>query len=254
MPIPIIIVLLSFLSLTYHVNKPIHLPLIRFARRSGSLPGYFSINKYEGESDMFVRRENARVFFRLYPVVSILVILHVVIWFMLFLRLSSAEPLWERMIGFNAAIREGEYWRLVSPLVLHVRFEHMMINSISLLLFGPALEQMLGKSKFLLLYIGSGIGANIASFFLLPAMYSHVGASGAIFGLFGMYGYLIVFRRDMIDKQHARLLLAVISISLFIAFTAPGANMVAHLFGFLAGGIIAPFISSRLHPHRPFLL
>jgi rhomboid protease GluP len=203
---------------------------------------------------MFVRRENARAFFRLYPVVSILIILHIVMWLMFVVRFSIMEPLWERMIGFNAAIRQGEYWRLVSPLVLHVRFEHMMINSISLLLFGPALEQMLGKSKFLLLYIGSGIGANIATFFLLPAMYSHVGASGAIFGLFGMYGYLIVFRRDTIDKQHSRLLLAVISISLFIAFTAPDVNMVAHLFGLLTGGIIAPFISSRLRPHRPFLL
>lgn len=203
---------------------------------------------------MFMRRENARAFFRLYPVVSILIILHIVVWLIFVVRFSIMEPLWERMIGFNAAIRQGEYWRLVSPLVLHVRFEHMMINSISLLLFGPALEQMLGKSKFLLLYIGSGTGANIATFFLLSAMYSHVGASGAIFGLFGMYGYLIVFRRDMIDKQHSRLLLAVISISLFIAFTAPDVNMVAHLFGFLTGGIIAPFISSHLRPHRPFLL
>lgn len=203
---------------------------------------------------MFVRMENAHTFFRFYPVVSILVALHIIIWFMFFLRIPITEPLWEKMIGFNAAVQNGEYWRLVSPLVLHVRFEHMMINSISLILFGPALEKMLGKSKFLLLYLGSGICANVATFFLLPAMYSHAGASGAIFGLFGMYGYLIVFRRDMIETQHARLLFAVICISLFMAFTAPNVNMVAHLFGFLGGGIIAPFISCHLHPQRPFFL
>jgi rhomboid protease GluP len=203
---------------------------------------------------MFARMENAHTFFRFYPVVSILVALHVVIWFTFFLRIPIAEPLWEKMIGFNAAVQKGEYWRLVSPLVLHVRFEHMIINSISLILFGPALEKMLGKSKFLILYIGSGICANIATFFVLPAMYSHAGASGAIFGLFGMYGYLIVFRRDIIETQHARLLFAVICISLFISFTAPDVNMAAHLFGFLGGGIIAPFISSHLHPHQPFLL
>ncbi|BDG49034.1 MULTISPECIES: rhomboid family intramembrane serine protease [Parageobacillus] len=203
---------------------------------------------------MFVRMENAHAFFRFYPVVSILVVLHVLIWFMFFLRIPIAEPLWEKMIGFNAAIKKGEYWRFISPLVLHVRFEHMIINSISLILFGPALEKMLGKGKFLLLYTGSGIFANVATFFLLPAMYSHAGASGAIFGLFGMYGYLVTFRRDIIEAQHARLLFAVLCISLFIAFTAPDANVAAHLFGFLGGGIIAPFISSHLHRQKPFFI
>ncbi|MBA2876356.1 rhomboid family intramembrane serine protease [Thermaerobacillus caldiproteolyticus] len=199
---------------------------------------------------MFTRTENVHTFLRLYPVVSILVSSHFLFWFMFFLNTPATDSILKTLIGFNAAVWKGEYWRLVSPLFLHLHFGHMIVNSISLLLFGPALEKMLGKWKFIIAYIGSGLFANIATLFLLPAMYSHLGASGAIFGLFGIYSYLIIFRNDVIDQQHAHIIIAVLCIGFFMTITTPNMNTVAHLFGFLGGAIIAPFVAFNLHLYR----
>ncbi|NNU87808.1 rhomboid family intramembrane serine protease [Geobacillus sp. MR] len=194
---------------------------------------------------MFHDAGNVRSLVRLYPVVSIVLSAHIVLWILFVLPLTALEPVWQYIIGTNGAIRNGEYWRLISPLVLHYDFNHMAANSLSLWLFGPWLERALGKGKFLLLYIGGGVGANIATVLLLPPMYTHVGASGAIFALFGMYSYLALFRRDLIAPKHTQLLLVIVVIHLLLSLMEPDGNLMAHLFGFATGGLLAPFLAIR---------
>src|SRR5690625_3147835 len=149
---------------------------------------------------MFIRQERSlKEFISFYPIVSALVIIHIALWFLIdFSQSSFGRQLLLWGVGNNALIHEGEYWRLFTPIFLHGGLRHVLFNSFSLVLFGPALEQMLGRVKFIIVYIAAGLIGNIATLLFGPVMYTHLGASGAVFGLLGAYMYMVFMRRDLI--------------------------------------------------------
>ena len=83
---------------------------------------------------------------------------------------------------------------------MHSGFTHVLFNSFSLILFGPGLERILGKFKFIAIYLITGVSANIATLLIEPVTYIHVGASGSIFGLFGMYISITLYRKHLLIK------------------------------------------------------
>ncbi|WP_394220087.1 rhomboid family intramembrane serine protease [Halobacillus trueperi] len=193
---------------------------------------------------MFVRTESFKEFIRFYPIVSFLVGLHFALWLLMdFLQLGFAVDLKEWGIGMNALILNGEYWRLATPIFLHGDFTHALFNSFSLVLFGPALEQMLGKGKFVVMYLFAGIVGNLGTFIVNPdAYYWHLGASGAIFGIFGVYLFMVMNRKHLIDTANSQIILAIFAIGLFMTFARPNINIFGHLFGLIGGFAIAPVI------------
>ncbi|WP_332698002.1 rhomboid family intramembrane serine protease [Halalkalibacter lacteus] len=189
---------------------------------------------------MFIRNESFYSFRRRYPVITILVAIHLVLFIsMNFLPFGN----WIRAmgIGYNLAVANGEYWRLLTPIFMHIGAGHVIFNSFSLVIFGPALERMLGKFKFIVIYLLTGIIANIATYYLGGLTYPpHLGASGAIFGLLGMYVYLVINRKDLIDRANSQLVMTIILIGLVMTFVNPNINILAHLFGLIAGAALAP--------------
>lgn len=187
---------------------------------------------------MFTRTESFREFIRLYPIVTSIVIIHLILYVFsgtfLFPDLFGIE----RLVGVNLYIANGELWRLISSLFVHNGFSHMFFNSISLILFAPALERMLGKMKFLLLYVGSGIAANVATYYIMPLTYIHVGSSGAIFGLFGYYIFIALFRKQMLSKENSQIIITISALSIIMTFLQPNINITAHIFGFITGVMI----------------
>jgi membrane associated rhomboid family serine protease len=105
-------------------------------------------------------------------------------------------------------------------------------------LFGPALERMLGKLKFLAVYLISGIAANIATLLLEPPAYVHVGSSGAIFGLFGFYISMAMYQKHMLSRESSQTVLTIAAISVVMTFIQPNINITAHIFGLIAGFLI----------------
>ncbi|AIM16780.1 MULTISPECIES: rhomboid family intramembrane serine protease [Neobacillus] len=187
---------------------------------------------------MFTRTESFREFIRFYPIVSIIVGIHIALY--LFTILPIFPNLWfiETFSGINLYIINGEYWRLITPIFMHSGFSHVLFNSFSLILFGPGLERMLGGSRFLLVYLVSGLIANIATLFIEPLTYTHVGSSGAIFGLFGYYIAIIVFRKNILSKQNSQIIITLAIISLVMTFVEPNINITAHIFGLLGGFVL----------------
>ncbi|GAB2555797.1 rhomboid family intramembrane serine protease [Gracilibacillus alcaliphilus] len=201
---------------------------------------------------MFIRTEGFKGFLHFYPIVSAIIILQVSVWLFTTFVPEWGQWLYYLGVGINLGIEQGEYWRLVTPIFLHGGFAHLAFNSFSLILFAPALEQMLGKFKFIVAYLITGIAANILTYIIEPnPLYAHVGASGAIFGLFGLYMFMIFFEKQLIDPQSARLIFLISIIGLVMTFLRPNINIAGHIFGFIAGFALGPIILKNVTAFVP---
>jgi membrane associated rhomboid family serine protease len=194
---------------------------------------------------MFIRTESFKEFIRYYPVITFIVLIHILVYLATVLPIFPNSVLFENLMGVNLYIVEGEYWRLVTPIFLHSGFAHMLFNSFSLVLFGPALERILGKGRFIALYLATGIIGNIATLILKPLTYTHVGSSGAIFGLFGIYIAMVIFRKDLMSRENAQVILTMAVIGLIMTFIQANINVTAHLFGFISGFILGSIFLGR---------
>ncbi|RLQ93177.1 rhomboid family intramembrane serine protease [Falsibacillus albus] len=198
---------------------------------------------------MFVRNERFQDYVKLYPVITTIAAIHTVLFAIGSIPFFPRQWLFHTLAGVNIYIDQGEYWRLVTPIFIHMDFSHYIFNTISLLLFGPPLEQMLGKRLFIALYLVCGISANLFTFLLLPLTYIHVGSSGAIFGLFGFYSAMVAARK-ITARQSVQLILPLVIIALFMTFIQPGVNVVGHIFGLLTGLVIGLLSMKKLHSFK----
>ncbi|WP_121641936.1 rhomboid family intramembrane serine protease [Bacillus vallismortis] len=198
---------------------------------------------------MFIRTENFQTFIRLYPVVTFILALQAVLWLFFSLPIHSVVLWRDTVTGYNLGVTNGEWWRLITPVLLHAGFTHLLFNSMSIFLFAPALEQMLGKTRFLLVYAGSGIIGNIGTYVTEPLDYVHVGASGAIFGLFGVYLYMVVFRKELIGREHSKMILTLLAFAVLMSLINSNINIMAHLFG-LCGGFLLSFLCVQIKERR----
>jgi membrane associated rhomboid family serine protease len=191
---------------------------------------------------MFSRTENFQQFIRYYPIVSTIILIHILLYLVTLIPIFPSRLIFETLAGVNLYIAEGEYWRFITPIFLHSGFAHMLFNSFSLVLFGPALEKMLGKTKFTLLYLAGGTLANVATYLVNPLSYSHVGSSGAIFALFGFYLAIILFKKHLLSRQNSQIVLTITVIGLVMTFIQPNVNVAAHVFGLISGFLIGSIV------------
>lgn len=172
-------------------------------------------------------------FIRTHPVIFILVGINIL--FFLFITLPIFPNRWiaEKMIGVNILIANGEWWRLVTPIFIHSNFNHLLFNCISLVIIGSLLEERKKKSTFLLVYLSSGIFANVFTYIFAPLTFIHIGASGAVFGLLGVFAMLIYLNK--LPYQLKNSLLVIIILALLFTFMEKNTNIYAHIGGFLWG-------------------
>jgi membrane associated rhomboid family serine protease len=135
-----------------------------------------------------------------------------------------------RLIG----VAQGEYYRLITSAFLHAGVLHILFNMFALAQIGPILENTLGRARYLALYLLSALGGSVAAYLLAPPGQPSVGASGAIFGLFGAY-YVVVRRLGGETSQ----IVVLLAINLAITFTVPNIDWRAHLGGLATGAALA---------------
>ena len=146
----------------------------------------------------------------------------------------------------NAAIEAGQWWRLITPVLLHGGLMHIGFNMYALYVLGPGLERFFGKWRFLLLYLVSGVAGNVFSYVF--SSYNSLGASAAIFGLLAAQGVFLYQHRQMFGKSAQRSLSNVVFIALvnFVIGLSPGIDNWGHLGGFLGGFLFSWFAGPRL--------
>ncbi|OLN23526.1 hypothetical protein BTO30_05170 [Domibacillus antri] len=137
---------------------------------------------------------------------------------------------------FNPLILEGEWWRFITPMFLHIGLLHLIMNSLALYYLGTAVEQIYGRLRFLWIYLFSGLTGSLLSFLLTPNL--SAGASGAIFGLFGALLYFGVTKPKLFFRTMGMNVLVVIGINLLFGFSVPGIDNAGHIGG-LIGGFLA---------------
>jgi len=153
--------------------------------------------------------------------------------------------------NFGPLTTGGEWWRLLTSMFVHGSTLHMLVNMFGLALAGPFLEKIIGWWRVLLIYLVSGILSGLASIWFNGAAIS-VGASGAIFGLYGTVLILALAKvvSWQFDSGFVAVLVLFAGINIVIGF-APGSNIdnAAHISGLVAGmamgGILMPRYGSR---------
>ena len=136
--------------------------------------------------------------------------------------------------GDLIGVAVGQYYRLLTAAFLHAGTFHLLSNMFALVTIGPALEQALGRARYLALYLVSALGGSTLSYLVSDQGTLGVGASGAIFGLFG--AYYVVVRRVGGDTGS---IVTLLIINLVITFAVPIIDWRAHLGGLATGAAVA---------------
>jgi len=143
-------------------------------------------------------------------------------------------------------VADGAFWQLVTSYFTHVQVWHIGFNMLALYVLGPQLEGLLGRVRFLALYLLAGLCGSLAVYWLSPVNQPTVGASGAIFGLMGA---LLVVAVKL--RANVQALLGLLAVNALI--TVIGAGYISwqgHLGGFLGGVLLGLVLFYAPQRHR----
>jgi membrane associated rhomboid family serine protease len=160
---------------------------------------------------------------------------------------EPGQQLFELLLLNKPLVAAGELWRLVTVTLTHAPIQvmplHLLFNMYFLYLAGPFVERLYGRWTFLLMYVVFAIGASLTSFALTspPDSPLAVGASGAIFGLFGLLVAAERLHRPVLDRQSRAFLGqlgGLVIFNLILGFIIPGVDNFAHIGGLVTGLVI----------------
>jgi membrane associated rhomboid family serine protease len=177
----------------------------------------------------------------------VILALNIVVW--LLMTFSGGSMRLSVLVRFGAKVTwlvaRGEYWRLFTAIFLHIGFVHLAFNSYALYILGPQVESLFGRSRFLVLYLLSGLAGSVASYALSNS--TSAGASGAIFGLVGALVVYLVRHRDIFGRRGQRSLINVIVVIIYnlaLSVMVPGIDVYGHggglIGGLIVGGVLCP--------------
>ena len=167
------------------------------------------------------------------PVVSLSLIgLNIAFWLLQIMPGSYVTDL----MAYVPQITGVQPWRMITAGFVHnpANFLHLLLNMYSLYIFGQVLEPMLGRARFLALYLISVFGGSVGVLLLANPDSWVVGASGAIFGL--MAAYFVILRQL---GQNSGQMLGLIAINLVFGFFSSGVSWEGHVGGLVTGGVVA---------------
>lgn len=145
------------------------------------------------------------------------------------------------MFGEVVRYDPTQLWRLVSPIFVHIGWQHFLFNSFTLYALGYQLEGLFGSRRFLILYLLAGIMGNAFVFFFTPNVVS-AGASTSLFGLFGAMALLRYYSRSpyvqVLGQRYTALLIA----NLIITLLNPSISLAGHLGGAVGGCLVVIFL------------
>ncbi|MFN8376485.1 MAG: rhomboid family intramembrane serine protease [Anaerolineae bacterium] len=155
-------------------------------------------------------------------------------------------------------IQGGEYYRLFTSMFLHADITHLFFNMYSLYIIGRSIEWIFGWQRFLLIYLLGGLAGSVLFALTLGAQGSGLGASGAIFAIWGAEMIFIYRHRKELGaygRAQLRNIVVIAVLNLLIGFANPRIGTWAHIGGFVGGLALTwwlgPKLQTRQHPENP---
>lgn len=136
------------------------------------------------------------------------------------------------IVAFN------QYYRFITSIFIHIGISHILFNGYALYIFGPQIEMLMGKKKYLLFFLLTGIGGNLLTFFFNFNSIS-AGASGSLFGLFGAFLYLVHRHPNMITPSGRKDIISLLVVNLILTIVVPSISITAHLGGLAIGYLLS---------------
>ena len=158
------------------------------------------------------------------PVTAGLILLNILVFLIVEFTGSSQNTM--HMLDCGAAftpmiIQGGEYYRLFTCMFLHFGIEHLLNNMLVLFVLGSRLEQVIGKIKFLLIYLIGGVLGNVISLLIelrTQDFAVSAGASGAVFAVMGAMIYIVIRNKGWLGDLSMRQILVMAAFSLYFGF------------------------------------
>ncbi|WP_210518495.1 rhomboid family intramembrane serine protease [Hymenobacter terricola] len=170
---------------------------------------------------------------------------------------SASNPTAHQLVLWGSNVSgltlHGQPWRLLTCLFVHAGMSHLLLNMFSLWLLGLLVEDRVGPLRLLLVYLACGVGGSLASLWWHADGINSVGASGAIFGLYGLLLVLLIGKKLVLDKSDRRAMLGLVLYLVFsnlLSGLTGNIDNAAHLGGLATGLFIAgPLALIGLRPH-----
>ncbi|WP_433290746.1 rhomboid family intramembrane serine protease [Pseudonocardia sp. CA-142604] len=145
---------------------------------------------------------------------------------------NAAASLFDEWALVPVLVQDGEWWRVLTSGFLHIGPIHLLFNMIALWVLGRDLEIVLGRGRFLAVYLISLLGGSAAVMLFSAPNQAVAGASGAVFGLMG--GLAVVLRRLRVPAGQV---VGLIVVNLVISVLIPGISLLGHLGGLVVGAV-----------------
>lgn len=190
--------------------------------------------------------------FKVYPLTYSIIGINIVVYiFSALLSQNIADMDMQTLVDMGAlygpyTVLKGEWWRLFTAMFLHGGMTHILMNMFSLYLIGRGLEMYFDKRAYVIIYLFSGLLGGLASLYMHPQSVG-VGASGAIFGVFGALAGFFLAHRDKIathSKAFMKDFAVVLGINLVLGLSIPSIDVSAHIGGLFVG-LIGGFVISK---------
>ncbi|MFD2117292.1 rhomboid family intramembrane serine protease [Paenibacillus yanchengensis] len=199
---------------------------------------------------IFLRYESFRSYVRQYPGTTLLVVINVIYFIVLALQGNTNDP--THLKEFGGLISNPEVapygmlepWRFFTAMFMHSGFDHLLYNMFALIVFAPPLEHLLKTSRYLIFYFLSGIGGGLASaaattWFGDPQVLRvAVGASGAIYGVYGAFLFIALFRKTMLDVSSIKTIYIILGFGVVYSIIITRIDFWGHVGGAIAGFLL----------------
>lgn len=199
---------------------------------------FFKLTEDMNQKTIKNEKKLAKIFSPKKPIVTyIIIVLNLMVF--LYGMLHSNDELINIFGNNYELVQAGQFYRLLTCMFVHGSIMHLLLNMYALYTIGPVVERYYGKSKYIFIYLVSGLLGSVFSSVFMSANSVSIGASGAIFGLLGSICYFTYYYRATLQGILRESIIPVIVINLVIGFMLPSVDLVAHIGGLLGGILVS---------------